>query len=182
MNPATHDRRRAATAGFTLLEIMVSMLIVGFLALNFLTIQGHASDKAYVSERALTAMRYIDEIIAAHMLDPDLHDEAPFVVEDDPLFVYTLTVEEFDLATGRKEEDEDTELADGFTTEFVSGFNNDYGGEEDDEEDQPHMVRRIHIVMEYPGLGEDPARLEVETFIPRVTEEQDTEDGFGLGR
>ncbi len=169
-------------AGFTLLEIMVSLLIVGSVALIFLQVQGQSSDKAFIAEKSLMAMRYVDEIIAEHMLDPELYDEAQMIVEDDPMFVYVLTVEEFDLATGRKEDEDETNLDGGFTAEFQSGFNNDYGGDEDeDEEDQPHLVRRIHIEMFYPSLGEDPARLEIETFIPRVTERQD-DDGFDFGR
>lgn len=146
--------------------------IVGFALMGFLEVRSAAAYSSWKSQMDLRALHHADERLAALMLDPDEYAEQAFVVEDDPAFRYVLTVEEYDLSTGRESDDEDTDVAGGFSAEFESSFTPpDAGGEELD--DNPHLVRRVKIVMLYPDLENDDQdqQLVLETYLPRVTED-----------
>ena len=175
MTPPSAESRaagRRAQSGFTLLEVMVALGIVGFALMGFLEVRSAAAYSSWKSQMDLDALRHCHERLAELMLDPDEYAEQAFVVEDAPAFRYVLTVEEYDLSTGRESDDEETDVSGGFSNEFESGFSAmDYGGEEQD--DNPHLVRRVKIVMLYPDLENDDQdqQLVLETYLPRVTED-----------
>ena len=151
------DAARAAS-GFTLLEIMVTVAIVGLCILPLLEVREQSSRMAYKSGHMLNALSYGNRILALRMLDPDKVKDEAGVIEEDPAFGYLLTVEDYDLSTGRVVEEEDEQ---GFSSEtkfsttsgFTSGVPQDAapGPEDMAAEDTQHRVRRMKLTITWPG-------------------------------
>ena len=169
----THPSADRRAGGFTLLEVMLTVLIVGITITAFLGVRGRASNLAQRSANHLKALRYAEEIMTDAILSTDLHNEQNGVVEDDAMFRWLLTVEEFDLSTGRAEDDE-ADVAGGYG-EFESAFvPADAGGEEEDDDENLHLVRRIQVIMTYPGTDEEhDEELTLENYVPRISEDNE---------
>ena len=168
-----------ANAGFTLLEVMATLAIVALLIVPILQERETASNMAFRSGHMMMALAYSQQLLADRTLDRDPAKELQGVVETDPDYRWELTIEEFDLSTGRVVEPEDQQ---GFTqgTNFstTSGFNvpGDAGVPPDgSEQDSAHRVRRYKLTMYYPSLDdEQEGRLVLEGFLPLVVEEDTT--------
>lgn len=177
-----HAQRRGAERGFTLLEIMVCVAIVGLCILPLLEVREQSSRMAYKSGHMLRALAYGDKILTDRMLDPDKTKDETGVVEDDPLFGYTLTVEDYDLSTGRVVEEQDDNKAFSTTTDFsttsafTTGVPQDAAPGPDDvaDADSQHRVRRVKLSITWPSLdGDQREELLLEGFLPRVLTEKD---------
>ena len=180
------DRRaafaRRAAAGFTLLEIMVCVAVVGLCILPLLEVREQSSRMAYKSGHMLLALSYGDKILSERMLDPDKAKDETGVIEEDPAFGYTLTVEDYDLSTGRVVEEKDdanafsTTTSFSTTSQFTTGVPQDAVPGPDDvaAADTQHRVRRVKISITWPALeGEERDELLLEGFLPRVITEKD---------
>jgi len=178
------DRQKAARAasGFTLLEIMVCVAVVGLCILPLLEVREQSSRMAYKSGHMLLALSYGDKILSERMLDPDKAKDETGVIEEDPAFGYTLTVEDYDLSTGRVVEEKDDANAFSTTTnfsttsQFTTGMPQDAVPGPDDvaAADTQHRVRRVKISITWPALeGEEREELLLEGFLPRVITEKD---------
>ncbi len=173
-------------AGFTLIEIMCALAIFALLILPMLAVRQTASNMAFRSGHMLTALGYAERVLAERMTNPDRVRQLQGVVEDDPDYHWELTLEDYDLSTGRVDEPE--ESGSGFTqgTNFstVSGFASvppDAGTPEGEDpmEIAAYKVRRYKVTMFYPSLaGESEDKLLLEGYIPRATE---AEPGSLLG-
>ncbi len=172
------DRRRRAS-GFTLLEIMVTVGLVGLCILPLLEVRESASLMAYKSGHQLHALAYAERLLTERLLDPDSVKEEAGVIEEDPVYSWVLTLEDYDLSTGRVVEEEEQ---DGFsqtskfsqTSAFTAGAPGDAVAPEDElaDEASQHRVRRVKLTISWPALaGDAPEELVLEGFLPRVHED-----------
>ena len=177
---AAEDRR--AASGFTLLEIMVCVAVVGLCILPLLEVREQSSRMAYKSGHMLRALSYGDKILTDRMLDPDKAKDETGVIEDDPAYGYTLTVEDYDLSTGRVVEEQDDDQAFSqatsfsTTSSFTTGVPQDAapGPEDVAAADTQHRVRRVKLSISWPSHeGEQRDELLLEGFLPRVLDEKD---------
>ncbi len=175
------DNRRSAVAGFTLLEIMVTVGLVGVCILPLLEVREQASVMAYKSGHLLRALTYGQRILSERLLDPDAAKDEMGVVEEDAVYSYVITLEDYDLSTGRvvDEDDEDGfSQSTGFSTTsaFGSGVPQDAapGPEDVSAKDSQHRVRRIKLTVSWPAFeGEARDELMLEGFLPVVHEEDE---------
>ncbi|HEX5011922.1 MAG TPA: prepilin-type N-terminal cleavage/methylation domain-containing protein [Planctomycetota bacterium] len=176
------DRPPASERGFTLLEIMVCVAVVGLCILPLLEVREQSSRMAYKSGHMLRALSYGDKILSERMLDPDKAKDETGIIEEDPAFGYTLTVEDYDLSTGRVVEEQDdanafsTSTSFSTTSQFTTGVPQDALPGPDDvaAADTQHRVRRVKISITWPALeGEEREELLLEGFLPRVITEKD---------
>jgi prepilin-type N-terminal cleavage/methylation domain-containing protein len=178
--PADRPRPpRAACAGFTLLEVMVTLAIVVGTIVPLLFIRDAAWNMALRTSNMMRATTYAEELLAEHLLDPDDRKEWPGVVEDDPVFRYEITIETYDLSTGRVESEEQQGFGENSNFSSTSAFvpkdalEAPPTGAEEAELDNPHRCRRYRIVIHFPGYGEDEEELEyvLEGYAPVAREE-----------
>jgi prepilin-type N-terminal cleavage/methylation domain-containing protein len=171
---------RSAASGFTLLEIMVCVAIVGLCILPLLEVREQSMRMAYKSGHMLHALAYGDRILAQRMLDVDKAKDEAGLIEEDPSFGYTLTVEDYDLSTGRVVEEKDDQAGfsttTGFSTTsaFTTGVPQDAAPGPDDvaAADTQHRVRRVKLTITWPALdGDQREELVLEQFIPPVIDE-----------
>jgi prepilin-type N-terminal cleavage/methylation domain-containing protein len=166
--------RPPACAGFTLLEVLVTLGIVAVAIVPLLVVRDAAWNVAYRSEHMLKAAAYAEAILAERMTDPDDVKELQAVIEDDPAFHYELTIEHYDLATGRVEVPGD-ETAGGSEFTADSAFAPpDAGGPLEDEEDldDPQRVRRFRLKVLYPSMDEDEeGEYLLEGYLPLTRKE-----------
>jgi len=179
---STSADRRRASSGFTLLEIMVTVAVVGLCILPLLQVREQSSVIAYKSGHLMRALAYGEKMLTERLLDPDKTKDEAGVIEEDPVYAYVLTVEDYDLSTGRVVEEEDDE--NGFqqdtnfstTSNFTSGVPQDAAPTAEDvaAKDSQHRVRRIKLTISWPSL-EDDAREEylLEGFLPPVVEQDE---------
>jgi prepilin-type N-terminal cleavage/methylation domain-containing protein len=176
---AARPTRRAA-AGFTLIEIMCALGIFALLVLPMLVVRQSASNMAFRSNRMLTALSYSDKLLAERMTNPERVNQLLGVVETDPDFHWELTLEDYDLSTGRVDEPQNdgTGFSDGTNFSTVSAFANpsDAGAPTDTEADiSSYKVRRYKLTMWYPGQHDDNEdKLVLEGYIPRATDAEAT--------
>jgi hypothetical protein len=177
------DTRRSAVAGFTLLEIMVTVGVVGLCILPLLQVREQSSVIAYKSGHLLRALTHGNRILTDRLLDPDSVEDETGVVEEDPVFGYVLTVEDYDLSTGRVVEEEDEQ---GFSqgsnfsqmSNFTTGQPADAAPTEEDVagEDSQHRMRRVKLTISWPAAeGDGREELLLEGFLPRAVEEDDAD-------
>lgn len=180
----------AAQRGFTLLEIMCVVGLLGVVILPILGVREQSSQRAYRSSHMIVALNYAEQILADAMVMTDERDELVGQIEDDPQYTYTLTLKEFDLSTGmHQDEDLDDEFYQDDSDAALAYQPGDSGTtpeEEDEERDNPHRVRRFSIEVRWPKWsvpdGEDEQSdaafdsVLLEGFLPRYWEDEEEED------
>ena len=169
---------RAASSGFTLLEIMVCVAVVGLCILPLLELREQSSRMAYKSGHLLLALTYGDRILNDRMLDLDKAKDETGLIEDDPAFGYVLTVEDYDLSTGRVVEEDEDGFSDTSNFSSTSNFGPNApsdaapGPEDVADANSQHRVRRVKITINWPALdGDQREELVLESFIPRVIDQ-----------
>jgi len=169
-------RTRRAAAGFTLIEIMCALGIFALLVLPMLVVRQSASNMAYRSNRMLTAMGYADKLLAERMNDPERVNQLMGIIETDPVYHWELTLEDYDLSTGRVDEPQNDGTNFSTDTNFskTSGFAapGDAGVPAPEEDDLPaYKVRRYKLTVWYPsGRDETEDKIVLEGYIPRATD------------
>ncbi len=179
MAPSADRRhRRRGSLGFTLLEIMVTVALVGVTIGFVLTIREQISNHAFRATRMMEAMRLGELLLADWAMNPDTLDDFSGTFEDyDPdagdAFHWNMTVEEFDLSTGRAvEEDDEYDGSEAFLPPDAATV-------EEDPADDPYTVRRIKLTIYYPRPDADePAEMVLERYMPMV---RDPDVSLGLG-
>ena len=175
--PTSSDRRRGCR-GFTLLEVLVTLAIVAAAIVPLLVVRDATWNIAYRSGHMLKAAAYAEAILAARMTDPDEVKDYQAVIEDDPAFSYELTIESFDLSTGRADsEDEQTDPNTGFAVNQAFLPSDAQPAPDDPKLDvykDPQHVRRFKLKITYPGLEEDrKGEYLLEGFLPMAKKEKD---------
>jgi hypothetical protein len=153
--------------------------IVTVAVVPMLVVRDAAWNVAYRSEHALKAAIYADELLAERLTDPDDVRQQQGVVEHDPAFSYELTIERYDLATGRVEEEgEDGLPADSAFSQDSAFVPPDAAGPPEGAEDlqDPQRVRRFRVVVRYPSADpeeEGDSEYVLEGYLPLARKEPD---------
>ena len=166
--------------GFTLLEVMVTVGLIGIVLLPILQVREQATNRAFRSKYMLLALHHGQELLARYGREIDQIDKYEGRVEEAPSLRYEISFQDWDLSTGRPV---DEELED-------DPFANDYGAlppsdavaaEEEEDIDDPHRVRRFSIKIYFPDVDtEDKEEMVVlEGFIPRMWEKGGNSQEFG---
>jgi prepilin-type N-terminal cleavage/methylation domain-containing protein len=168
--------RDRARAGFTLLEILVTLAVVSLAIVSLLGVRDASWNMAYRSGHMMRAASYAEELLAQHLINPETLDEYQGVVEDDPIYRYELTIEDYDLSTGRVEEPEDQDgfsQASNFSSTSAFTPPDAYTPEDDEAADDPYRVRRFRVRISYPSLsGDGDDEYVLEGYAPRATEQE----------
>ncbi len=165
---------RPAESGFTLLEIMLALALVGVSVVPVLLVreQSHRqSQQARVANLARLKARELLSEFEFHGLDT-LSGE----FDDRGLagFRYDIEVEEIDLVTG-DEEDDEYDPDDKSGSKFYKGPADSVFATADEEEDEgEYPVRRVTLTLTYPNLSssgsDEPRKLTIETIFPALPE------------
>ena len=169
MRPSA-ERPHGDRAGFTLLELMLTLTLVGIAIVPMLQAREGAENRAYRTVHMLAALDYAQAELAERVLERIARDEEIHVRDQfsDGAYTYELLVERFDLASGRPETDEDENETGRFTEEFVSRFGDASLPEEEDEDD-PYLVRHYRLAVTYPDASQKGSdTLVLEGFWPLV--------------
>ncbi len=166
---------RAAPSGFTLIEVMVTLALVALTLLPLLELRQLASNMAFRSGHMLQAMTYAQQLLADRITDPETLKEREGVIEDDTVYRYEISIENFDLSTGRTEdEDQAHDNASGstnFSTESAFAPSDSGTNVAETDENQAYKVRRVKVTIFYPSLeGESEEQLSLEGFVPRAVD------------
>jgi len=163
---------RTSQAGFTLIEIMVTLALVALALLPLLELRQRATNMAFRSGHMLQAMTYAQQLLADRMTDPETMKERAGVIEDDPVYRFEISIENYDLSTGRTEEEDDAQGKSSGSTAFSteSAFTPSDAGtniDESEDENQAYKVRRVKVTVFYPALeGESEEQVALEGFVP----------------
>jgi prepilin-type N-terminal cleavage/methylation domain-containing protein len=171
MRTSAEPPRSAPCGGFTLLEVMVTLAVVVGVIVPMLFARDKAWNIALRTSNMMKAATYAEDVLAEHLLEVDDRKEWPGVIEDDPLFRYEITLETYDLSTGRVEADEDGAEDTNFSTSSAFTPPDALAAPPtpgDDEADDPHRVRRYRVVIHYPGYEEEESEKEyiLEGYAP----------------
>lgn len=156
---------------------MVTVAMLGVCILPLLEVREKASHLAYKSGHLMRAMTYGQRMLTDRMLNPDRAKDETGLVEEDPVYQYVLTVEVFDLSTGRVvEEDQETNFSQSSQFSTSSAFTNATPAPGDagpaggvKPEDISHEVRRVKLTISWPSIdNEQPDQLVLEGFLPPV--------------
>lgn len=158
--------------GFTLLEIMVTLALVGLLIVPLLTVRETAAHIAFRSTHLMKALAFGQELLAERMTDPEIIKDQIGFIEDNPAFRYELSIENFDLATGRvEEEDIDPNNPYSINSPFAPSDAGVPPTPDEDELNDPNLVRRVKLTIFFPSLDDDEEeKVVLEGYIPRATE------------
>jgi hypothetical protein len=155
--------------------------------LPILLVREQATARAHRAKNQLEALHHAETLLAERTRDVRPVDNEEGVVEDDPYFRYQLTLENFDLSTGRSEqEDEDWQQEQ--ESMFGGNVPPDAGVIDEEDRDNPHLVRRFELHILWPDEEKDDVERELvlEGFLPRVWKEEvgsmlKKDQGFGSG-
>jgi prepilin-type N-terminal cleavage/methylation domain-containing protein len=171
--PTSADARRACR-GFTLLEVLVTLGIVALAIVPLLGVRDAIWNIAYRSGHMLRAAAYAEQILAERMTNPEDVKQYQAAIEEDPAFHYELTIESYDLATGRVDEpgDESTSTTSNFSAESSLLPPDAQAAPEEDLYDDPLHVRRFTLKVSYPGLDDDQEEeYLLEGYLPMARKE-----------
>ncbi len=156
---------------------MASLAIVGLCILPILEARELATNKAFRSGHMLTALSYAQRLLAERMRDPERLKERQGVIEEDPVYRFEMTLEDFDLSTGRVEEEDESAqgaASSGFSTESAFTPPNDAVPEDESKENAAYKVRRVTVRVFYPAVdGDREDQIVLEGYVPRVIEPDD---------
>jgi len=157
--------------GFTLMEIMAAVFMLGVLLLPLLTIKERATSRVERAHARLRALVHAEDMISAARRDPKEHLEEEGRIDGDEWYRYEFTLENWDASTSFADPDEDE---DGNSTLFPENAPADAAIPATDaqEETDPHKVRRFQIEIFWPHF-EHPDQedsLRFDGFLPRVAE------------
>ncbi len=172
-------RGRGASAGFTLLEIMMTVFLLGVVILSILGVRETATNRAFRSKNQMLALHHAQELLADHARDLDQLDRFEGRIEDATDFHYELTLEDWDLSTGRAEDDEEDDAFDDPSGALAPA---DAGAYEEQAIDDPHRVRRFRVKVFYPHVTEEDSEefVLLEGFLPRMYDKD--RDPLGTGQ
>lgn len=174
-SPSLAAARRRGCRGFTLLEVLVTLAIVAASIVPLLVVRDATWNIAYRSGHMLKAAAYAEAILAARMTNPDDVKDYQAVIEDDPAFSYELTIESYDLSTGRADsEDENADPNSNFSVDPAFLPPDAHPAPEDavDVYKDPQHVRRFKLKIRYPGLEEDKqGEYLLEGYLPMAKKE-----------
>lgn len=172
--PARAAGARRGCRGFTLLEVLVTLAIVAASIVPLLVVRDATWNIAYRSGHMLKAAAYAEAILASRMTNPDEVKDYQAVIEDDPAFSYELTIESFDLSTGRADsEDENADPNSSFSAPaFLPADAQPAPEDAVDVYKDPQHVRRFKLKISYPGLDEDKkGEYLLEGYLPMAKKE-----------
>ncbi len=173
--------------GFTLLEIMVTVAMLGFVILPMLQVRQTSTRKAYRASRLIMGLSHAEQLLADCALEVRELEGLEGEVEGDPTFTYEMTLKEYDLSTGLNVYDDELEedVFDDYEQGLLPGDAGVPPDDEDEERSSPHRVRRYKITVFWPSWDapgaddeDDDAldELTIEGFLPRVFEEEEEDD------
>lgn len=173
--------------GFTLLEIMVTVALLGLVILPILQVRQASTRKAYRASRLIMGLSHAEQLLADCALQLRELEGLEGEIESDPAFTYSMTLKEYDLSTGLNVYDD--ELEDDVFDDYEQGLLPGDAGlppdDEDEERSSPHRVRRYKITVFWPSWDAPSAddedddaldELTIEGFLPRVFEEEEEDD------
>ncbi len=176
MTVSSTDRRGAPERGFTLLEIMMTITLVGVTIIPMLLIRERSTRQAYQAHHYNTVRMLARELLSE--LEFRELDTMAGEIDGYPGFSYTIEVQEVDLVTGEEEEDEDDPYGKGYGNS--GGYTPaDAIDPDDEDEEMDYPVRLVTLTLKYPNLkddAEESAELKIETIFPPLPKE---EDAFG---
>jgi prepilin-type N-terminal cleavage/methylation domain-containing protein len=161
---------------FTLLEIMLTMAIVGVAVVPALLIREQSKRQSYQARNANIARTLARELMSEiefHGLDPRASR-----IEGYPGFEYEYEIEQVDLVSGEEEDEQDQN--DPYNQQrtdsrVFTGPGDAIFPEEQEQDDDSYLVRRVKLTIRYPNLKKDgadqPNQLVIETILPALPEE-----------
>jgi hypothetical protein len=155
---------------------MVTLALVGLTLLPLLELRQTSQNMAYRSGHMLQAMTHCQRLLAERLTDPETLKERLGVVEDDPFYRYEISIEDFDLSTGRVEEEGEAapgEYADGtaFTTESAFVPNDAATTPPESKANPAYKVRRVKVKILYPSLEDGVEETyALEGYVPRAVD------------
>src|SRR5690606_38531572 len=99
-----------ASTGFTLMEIMAAVFMLGVLLLPLLTVKERATSRVERAHARMRALVHAERMLSEARTDPRERLQQEGRVEADEWFRYEFTVEDWDLSTSFADpDDEDAE-------------------------------------------------------------------------
>lgn len=171
MTASSTERR--ADRGFTLLEIMLTITLVGVTVMPILLIRERSIRQAYQAHHFNTVRMLARELLS----ELEFHelDQMAGNFDGYPGFSYTIEVQDVDLVTGEEEEDDEDNA---FGNRNQGGYKpaDAIDPNEDDEEELDYPARRVTLTLKYPNLknddSEESAELKIETIFPPLPKEE----------
>jgi prepilin-type N-terminal cleavage/methylation domain-containing protein len=173
--------------GFTLLEIMVTVALLGTLILPILQVREVCTRKAYKASQLIKGLSHAEQLFADCVFELRELEDQEGQIESDPLFTYSMTLKEYDLSTGLNVYDD--EVDDDVFSDYEEGLLPGDAGippdDEDEERASPHRIRRYKISVFWPSWDPPSAddddedsfdELTIEGFLPRVFEEEEDDE------
>lgn len=161
---------------------MATLAVVALAVLPMLTVRDASWNIAYRSTYMMRAANLAETLLAAHVNDPRVVKDEEGVFEEDAAFRWKLSLEDFDVSTGRVEEPTSGTGAAGesaFSSQSKFGISDGVQPAEPKDADSPYRVRRFKLTIYHPALdGEQDVEYVLEGFLPRATE---SETGSLLG-
>lgn len=162
---------------FTLLEIMLTIAVVGVALVPILLVREQSRRQSYQARNANIARTLARELISEiefHGLDPQASQ-----IEGYPGFEYEYEIEQIDLVSGEEEGEDDRNdqyNQDSSSSAVFSGPGDAIFPEEQEQQDA-YLVRRVKLTIRYPNLktnaGDEPNQLVIETILPALPEEEE---------
>ena len=186
--PTSAERR--SERGFTLIEIMVTVALLGVVILPILQVRQVSTRKAYRASRLIMGLSHAEQLLADCALELREFEGQEGEIENDPTFTYAITLKEYDLSTGLNVYDDELEndVFDDYEQGLLPGDAGVPPDDEDEERTSPHRVRRYKITVFWPSWNapssddeDDDAldELTIEGFLPRVFEDEEEDDENG---
>lgn len=161
--------RTSSERGFTLLEIMVTLALVGTAVIPMLLIRERAARQHHQARHANVARMLARQLLSEVEFRGVDQNSGDF--DGYPGFHYELEVEEVDLVTGDEEDEEEDEPG----SPNYNGPGDAIFPEEEDDGEYP--VRRVSLTIFYPNLknteADEPLKLEIQTIFDRLPDEDD---------
>jgi len=164
--------RRKAKGGFTLLEVMVSVMILALSIVPILILREDSFTKAMTTKAERTAQQLAQQLLSQIALEERV-GEGGGEFEDWPDYRFEYTVTIYDFGTGMGEED----YFDENDPYFDQRPDDSVLFDEDLTDIGPLVTRHVEITVYYPAfVGEESAEEKeyiIDTYIPLLmTEEQ----------
>lgn len=169
--------RALSERGFTLLEILVTLMIVGLAVFGVLVIREQSINEYFEARNANIARTLASEMIT----ELEFHEleSRGGPIDGLPGFEFSIDVEEIDLVTGegdpeaeKREQDKRAKRSGDYDPD--TRFNPSDSVKPDDElQEFVYPVRKVKLTLLYPNLNveaQEPRKLVVETILPPLPE------------